>query len=438
MKDADKTKEQLISELVKERKKYAELKMETSVCKKLNTQMVNTEEKYKRIFENIQDVYYEITFDGILLEISPSIERLTKYKPSEMIGKSVYDFLVDPEERKQYLNIIHKAGRVDDFEITVIDKDGQLVTLSACAKIVFDQQSGIHKITSSLRDITERKRAERGLRESEIWYRTLFETTTAATAIVEEDTTISLINTAYEKLSGYSKEEIEGKKSFTEFVSKDDLKKVGKYHMLRRMEHDTAPRNYEFKFVNRDGEVKTIYMTAGAILGTKKSVASLLDISERKEAEKLLKKKGHELKLKSHKLEELNTALKVLLKRVEEDKATLEDNVLANVKNIILPHIEQLKKVVRDRGKGHVSALESSLTEIISPFSKKLSAQYLNFTAKEILISSFIKEGKTTKEIAEILHISPGTVNFHRNNIRKKLHLKNKDTNLQSYLCSLS
>jgi DNA-binding CsgD family transcriptional regulator len=152
-----------------------------------------------------------------------------------------------------------------------------------------------------------------------------------------------------------------------------------------------------------------------------------------------LKKRERDLKAKSRKLEELNTALKVLLKQREDDKDELEKKVLVNVKQLAMPYIERLKKSrLKDKEADYVNILESNLTNIISPFSNKLSSKYINLTPKEIQIANLIKEGKTTKDIANLLNISPGTVEYHRENIRRKLNLKNKKGNMRSYLLTLS
>jgi len=131
---------------------------------------------------------------------------------------------------------------------------------------------------------TERKRVEKALRESEEKYRTIFETTGTATVIIEEDTTLSLVNTEFERLSGYSRKELEGKKSWTAFVVKDDLDRMKEYHRLRRIAPSAAPKNYEFRFIDRQGNLKDIFLTVATIPGTKQSIASLLDITERKRA----------------------------------------------------------------------------------------------------------------------------------------------------------
>ncbi len=132
-------------------------------------------------------------------------------------------------------------------------------------------------------DITERKRAEVALRESEEMYRTIFETTGSAAIIVEEDTTVFLANAEFEKLSGYSREEIEGKKSWTEFVLKDSMEKMMHYSNLREMDPDAAPKNCEGQLINRNGEIRDCLITASVMPATRRSIIFVVDITEHKE-----------------------------------------------------------------------------------------------------------------------------------------------------------
>ena len=155
-----------------------------------------------------------------------------------------------------------------------------------------------------------------------------------------------------------------------------------------------------------------------------------LDITQRKEAEE-------SLNLKSRTLEEVNTALKVLLKQREEDKTELEENIMSNIRHLILPYVENLKKSRLDPGQAsNLKILETNLNEVTSPLMRKM--QILDLTPKEIEVVSHLKDGRTTKQIAELLGVSPRVVEFHRYNIRKKLGLGRKKTNLRTYLLSIA
>jgi DNA-binding CsgD family transcriptional regulator len=151
--------------------------------------------------------------------------------------------------------------------------------------------------------------------------------------------------------------------------------------------------------------------------------------------EEALKKREQELEEKSRNLEDANTALKVLLKRREDDKSELEEKVICNVRELILPYIENLKITHVDSHQlNQLSILERNTSEIISPFLRTLSTKYPNLTPMEIKVINFIREGRTTKEMAELLNASARTVEVHRDNIRRKLGLRNKKANLKSHL----
>jgi DNA-binding CsgD family transcriptional regulator len=166
-------------------------------------------------------------------------------------------------------------------------------------------------------------------------------------------------------------------------------------------------------------------------------VVSHEEITKRKQAEEALKRREQELKIQKQNLEEANTALRVLLKSREEDKRELEEHVISNVKQLVSTYITKLKQTPLDsRQLQYVDIVESNLNEITSPFSHHLSSKYFRLTPKEIQVADLVKNGKTTKEIAEIMNISTSVIGFHRKNIRKKFGLKSKKDNLQSFLMS--
>jgi DNA-binding CsgD family transcriptional regulator/PAS domain-containing protein len=137
-------------------------------------------------------------------------------------------------------------------------------------------------------------------------------------------------------------------------------------------------------------------------------------------------------------LEEANAALKVLLKQREADKSELEEKVLLNVNQLIFPYLEKIKQRKLDaKVKAYVEILEANLKEIVSPLARNLTSKLLRLSHTELEVSNLVQQGKNTKEIAETMHLAESTIDFHRNNIRSKLGVKNKRIGLRTYLSSL-
>ncbi len=162
-------------------------------------------------------------------------------------------------------------------------------------------------------------------------------------------------------------------------------------------------------------------------------------IEERKRADTSLRQHQKELRAQSHHLEEVNTALRVLLKQREEDKRQLSEVVQRNVEELVNPYLEKVLSGKLDtRQRTLLQILETNLKDIISPFIGRLTDRMGNLTPMEIRVADLIKAGKANKEIAGLLLISYNTVLFHRHNIRSKLHIKNKKINLRAHLLSFS
>ena len=168
-------------------------------------------------------------------------------------------------------------------------------------------------------------------------------------------------------------------------------------------------------------------------------VVSHEEITELKLTEEALRKSQEALEEQKQSLEEANIALKVLLKQREDDKLELERKVLSNVKELVLPYVEKLKNSrLRPKDKTLAEIIETHLNDIISPLLQKLSHARILLTPQEMQVASLVKDGRTSKEIADILNISEATVNFHRKNLRDKFGIKGKQANLRSYLLSMS
>jgi PAS domain S-box-containing protein len=152
--------------------------------------------------------------------------------------------------------------------------------------------------------------------------------------------------------------------------------------------------------------------------------------------EKVVKERTEDLEIKNITLQELNTTLKVLLKQRDDDKKDMEERFVTNIRNLILPFVEQMKKGRFDVGQQLcLDIIETHLHNIATPLLKNM--RQFNLTPKEIKVAALVRNGRTTKEIAEILNVATGSIDIHRNNIRKKLGLNSRKANLQSHLETL-
>ncbi|HQI80175.1 MAG TPA: PAS domain S-box protein [Deltaproteobacteria bacterium] len=137
-------------------------------------------------------------------------------------------------------------------------------------------------------------------------------------------------------------------------------------------------------------------------------------------------------------LEEMNSALKVLLKQRDEDKASMRQNIISNLELNAMPYLDRMESThLTDLQKAYLAKIRASLSDITSPFTRKISNEYLNLTPSEIQVAGFIKEGKSSKEIASLMNLSHNTIQTHRYNIRIKLGLQNSKESLRSHLISL-
>jgi len=413
--------------------------MDITERKRVEEMLQRSEDLYRTIFENTGTAMIIIEEDTTISLVNTEFEKLSGYSKEDWEGKRSWtEFVVD--EDRERMKEYHCKRRTDsdatprNYEFGFIDSWGRVREVFLTVAMI----PGTRKSVASFSDITERKQALRKMRESENWYRTIFETTGTATIIIEEDTVMSLVNTEFAKLSGASKDYCEGR-SWTDFIADEDVDQMREYHHRRRLDPNSAPRNYEFGFVDVQGNRKDLMITISMIPGTKKSVASLLDITDLKHVEEEARRREQEVQTKSRNLEEVNTALNVLLKRREEDKNELEEKVFLNVRELAIPYVEKLKKSrLDDEQITYLKILDKGLNDIISPFIYNMKIKYSKLTPTEIRVASLIKEGKTSKEIATMMNLSTRAVDFHRGNIRNKLGLKNMKANLQSFLMAHS
>ena len=410
--------------------------------------------------------------DLLVAEALDGIERwyTGKYKKSHLVDEAyeATDFFPDLGEKGRWLRFTAAAVR---------DADGTLVGA-----------------VETLEDITERRNAEEALIESESKLKSVIQGFPISAFLIGRDHEVVQWNRALEELSGIPEREVIGTRDhwrafykkkrpcMADLLVDRALDKISHWYTGKASKSPLIEEAYEATdfFPDLGNSGRWLRFTAAAVRSSQGSligaIETLEDITENKKAEQdlrkahdgleirvrertkeliestralkaevverrqteqKLKKRERELKVKSDNLEEVNTALKVLLKQREEDKRELEEKILANVKEILLPYVDKLKRTKLDEHQlANLNVIETNLNNIISPFIRSLTAKYLDLTPREVQVATLVKEGKTTKEIAELLHSSTAAVDFHRNNIRVKLGLKNKKANLRTHLMS--
>jgi PAS domain S-box-containing protein len=357
--------------------------------------------------------------------------------------------------------------RFDEESITILERFAALALL-ALEKA--DLYATVRK------ELAERQRAEERIRESEARYRSFLESSPDPIVVYDMQGVATYVNPAFEQTFGMSRQVLLGKK--IDFVPPeawpatqeaiqamlsgqkinlfetqrltqdgrkldiqissclymgDEGRPVGNIVTLRDI---TARKKAERALHNYQDQLEELVQERTAELGQANQQLAT-EVEERRRAEKTLRRRETELKAQSKHLEEVNTALRVLLKQRSEDRMELQQNLLSNVKELVAPYLDQLAKTrLSTRQQTLVRILDSNLDNIVSPFISRLSSRFVSLTPTEIRIANLIKEGKTNKEMAEILFISKNTVLFHRHNIRKKLNLTNTSLNLRSHLLS--
>jgi len=235
---------------------------------------------YKPVFERIQtaksmkELLYSERWDVVLSDyMMPSFSGIDALRLLQETGFDLPFILVTGAIGEEEAVKVMRAGAHD------------CITKENLARLV-------PAITRELREAKmrhERRLALEALKQSENLYRAIFENTGTANVIFDENMTILIMNKECENLSGYSREEIEGKKKWIEFIAPEDLNRLREYQRLRNTDPLSAPKRYEFHFIDKAGNIRNILKTVDIIPGTKKRVASLLDITEWKKAEKSLR-----------------------------------------------------------------------------------------------------------------------------------------------------
>jgi len=444
-----------------------------------------SESRYRQIIEHAPTGIYEVDIvNSKFTSVNDIMCEVSGYSREEFLSMDPMVLLAEesrPKLTERITSIMAEEDVPDTVEYKIRTKDGRELWVLASTKITYENGKPIRASTVTS-DITHRKQAEEALWQSEERYELAIRAAQVGVWDWDVQSNEFHLDPNLKAILGYSDREIPNNiEVWSGYVHPDDKQAVMDAFQAH-IDGKTPEFVFEHRMLHKDGTIRWIMARGTAIrdaqgrpirvVGTDTDITKLKlaeealrnsydeleqrvtdrtvelaktneqlkkEIEERKQTEKALKKREKELKRKTLNLREVNTALKVLLEQRETDKTELEERVLLNVNELILPYLEKLKsKRLGEKEAAYVDIIYSNLNDIVSPLIRSLSAKLIKLSPTEIQVINLIKQGKTTKEIAETMNLAKSTIDFHRNNIRGKFGIKNKKINLTSYLSTLS
>ncbi len=326
---------------------------------------------------------------------------------------------------------------------------------------LFHPDGSRHALVVAGRDITELRQAQEQNKENEKRFRLLFQNAPMPYQSLDGDGRIIDVNSKWLRILGYSRPEVIGR-PFADFMPPltrkyfrsyfDKLKQQG---VLQHVEFEMLKKDGSSFLVALDGEILTD--ATGTLIQT---LCVFRDITKQKELDEMLQhshamleeqvqkrtkelvRKSEEqqetflaLEKKSQDLHDANIALKVLLEQGSKARQELEGQIMTNIKELVFPYLDELDlELINRTSHVYVNIIRKKIEEVTSTFARQLTSKLIGLTPRELQVAELIKQGRSNKDIASLLHISPGTADVYRNNLRRKLGLKNKKVNLRVYL----
>jgi len=267
----------------------ANVSIDITERKKAEEALRESEEKYRTIFEQFIDIYYQTDLNGIINNLSPSVKPLTGYDPEELIGHSVLEVYHNPADRDDFARELKKTGQVENYELQLVKKNGEVADVSINAHFVFGKDKKPIAIEGVMHNITERKKAEEELQIQKTYLEELINTAPEAIVTLDNDDIVVHVNDEFTNMFGYSLEEAVGK-SINDLIVSDDFREEA---LLNSRKVNQGERVIgETKRMNKDGTLIDVSILGAPIARDGNQIgiyAIYRDITERKKAEEGLK-----------------------------------------------------------------------------------------------------------------------------------------------------
>jgi len=411
--------------------------------------MNESEQRFKLLFERSIDpaflldgdtcTYIDCNEAALKFLRCPAKEQLTGLHPVKISPERQPDGSMSSERIRELIDAVLEEGAIRfEWNHTTFDGKDVWVDISLTA-IPFRGRRGIYTLW---RNITKRKKLEKKLAAEMQLLMTVIENAPSGIVFLDGKRNCTYMNAKFQELFGYDLRDLPDESTWFAKAYPDSEYRS---RVIAAWRKDISGFNialkegerWTFTVTCKDGREKTVHIIH-VQLPTGEYLKAYQDITEQRKMEALLKNREAELEIKSANLQDMNAALKVLLNQRENDKSELEAKIVRNVNKLVMPYVDELRQCRLDPSHtAYVDVIEANLKHIISPFMEKLGLRSADLTPRAIRIADLIKSGKTTKEISQLLQMSPAAVNFHRNNIRRKLGINNQKVNLAAYLSSM-
>lgn len=405
-----------------------------------------SEDNYRSLFDLSPDAVV-ILQDGKYRIVSPAFSRMFGYTQREVDeGLRFWDLVQDRDRgfvRRRYEDRLAGKPVSKTFRIDLLAKDGTPVPCETSARLI--QYKGRPADLVIIRDISERLSARRALQASDETLRVLLDATHDLALLVDTRGTVLASNKSLAGVFGKTPEELKGTNIYAILPAEVlELRKSKAEEVMRtkkpvRYSEERAGHYFDcnlFPILDSGGNVSAFTVFVKDVTEQRRNEKALHSVRE--ELEHRVQVRTKELEEKAQNLEEVNTALKVLLKRLDEDKKVIGERVLFNVRQLIEPSLKKLKNSrLTERQKRLLEIVEYNLEDVVSPFARGVADAFIQLTPTEIQVANLIRQGKTSKEIGDLLNLSVKTIAFHRDNIRAKIGIKNRKINLRTQLMSI-
>lgn len=431
--------------------------------------------KYYQLYDFAPVGYCTVDREGLVRESNLAGALLLGVDRARLLGRSISHFIAPASQdalHRFFAAIISNGNQPQKAttELIVADREGDERHLYVEGS-GFEDDQGLYHTRVAMMDITQSKRNSQELEHYRYHLEELVQQRTCeleqANARLKEqaenlasiyqaldsiglvvctledgDARIDIFSAGAENLFGHRQEEVLGKSLALIFPEED---KASLSLQVRRWRRGKTVQSLNMTLVRKSGEQFPAVVCIHPFFRNKDSFAKVVggfrDITELMEVQNELQAMNSELEqrvaTRTSELHESNVALTVLLKKREEDRKILGEQVLSNTAHLVEPVLDRLRRTgLSDEQRTLVDILAANIEEVASPFANNLSSKLNRLTPAEIQVANLVKLGKRTKEIAEIMRLSPGTISIHRKNIRRKLELTHQKANLQTMLAN--